>query len=109
MDDQDADFCFIAKTTMEGDGVGDSHQCNKCREKRKHREKKRYLRSPKLEVQPWQMQGSKLLYVVSAGPRPANQNQLAWEACMVDDEALSNSTEGGMVVEVVEPVWSMDS
>ena len=28
---------------------------------------------------------------------------------MVDDDALSNSTKGGMAVEVVESVWSMDS
>ena len=28
---------------------------------------------------------------------------------MVDDDALSDSTEGGMAVEVVESVWSMDS
>ena len=95
--------------TLEGDGAGESHQCNKCKEKRKCRQKKRYPRSPEPEVQPWQAQGSELLYVVSVGPRPANQNQLAWEACMVDDDALSDSTEGGMAVEVVESVWSMDS
>ena len=28
---------------------------------------------------------------------------------MVDDDALSDSTEGGMAIEVVESVWSMDS
>ena len=28
---------------------------------------------------------------------------------MVDDNALSDSTEGGMAVEVVESVWDMDS
>ena len=107
--DQDDDFCFVAEMTLEGDGAGESHQCNKCKEKRKRRQKKRYPRSPEPEVQPWQAQGSELLYVVSAGPGPANQNQLAWEACMVDDDALSDSTEGGMAVEVVESVWSMDS
>ena len=109
MGDQDDDFCFIAKTTLEGDGAGESHQCNKCKEKQKRRQKKRYPQSPEPEVQPWQAQGSELLYVVNAGPGPANQNQLAWEACMVDDDALSNSTEGGMAEEVVESVWDMDS
>ena len=94
---------------MEGDDVGDSHQCNKCRDKQKCKKKKRYSRSPEPEVQPWQAQGSELLYMVSTGPGLANQNQLAWEACMVDDDALSDSTEGGMAVEVVESVWSMDS
>ena len=107
--DQDDDFCFIDETTMEGDGAGDSHQCNKCRDKRKRRKKKRYPRSPEPEVQPWQVQGSKLLYVVSAGPGPENQNQLAWEACIMDDDALFNSTTGGMALEVVESVWSMGS
>ena len=38
---------------------------------------------PKPEVQPWQAQGFELLYVVSAEPGRANENQLAWEACMV--------------------------
>ena len=66
--DQDDDFCFVAEETIEGDGAGESHQCNKCKEKRKRRQKKRYPRSPELEVQPWQAQGSELLYVVSAGP-----------------------------------------
>ena len=47
--------------------------------------------------------------MLSVGPGLANQNQLAWEACMVDDDALSDSTEGGMAIEVVESVWSMDS
>ena len=28
---------------------------------------------------------------------------------MVNDDALSDSTEGGMAIEVVESVWSMDS
>ena len=28
---------------------------------------------------------------------------------MVDHEARSNSTKGGMAVEVVESMWSMDS
>ena len=28
---------------------------------------------------------------------------------MVDDAALSNSTQGGMTEEVVDSVWSMDS
>ena len=94
---------------MEGDGAGELHQCNKCKDKQKRRQKKRYPRSPELEVQPWQAQGFELLYVVSTGPGPTNQNQLAWEACMVDDDALSDSTEGGMAIEVVESVWSMDS
>ena len=49
------------------------------------------------------------LYVVSTGPGRANQNQLAWEACMMDDDSLSDSTKGGMVVEVVESMWRMDS
>ena len=106
---QDGDFCLIAEMTMEGDGAGESHQCNKCKDKQKRRQKKRYPRSPELEAQLWQAQGSELLYVVSAGPRLAHQNQLAWEACMVDDDALSDSTKGGMAVEVVESVWSMDS
>ena len=106
--DQDDDFYFIAEKTIEGDGAGELHHCNKCKEKRKHKQKKRYSRSPKLEVQPWQAQGSKLLYTVSAGPGPENQNQLAWEACMVDDDALSNSTEG-MAIEVVKSVWGLDS
>ena len=100
---------FIAETTLEGDGAGDAHQCNKCRDKQKRKKKKRYPRSPELEVQPWQAQGSELLYVVSTGPGPVNQNQLAWEACMVDDDALSDNTKGGMAEEVVESVWSMDS
>ena len=107
--DQDDDFCFVDETTMEGDGAGESHQCNKCRDKQKRKKKKRYPRSPEPEVQPWQAQGSELLYVVSTGIWPANQNELAWEACMVDDDALSNSTKEGMAVEVVESVWSMDS
>ena len=94
---------------MEGDGAGESHQCNKCKAKRKRRQKKRYPRSLELEVQPWQAQGFELLYVVSAGPGPDNQNQLALEACMVDDDALSDSNEGGMAVEVVESVWGLDS
>ena len=47
--------------------------------------------------------------MVSAGPGPENQNQLAWEACMVDDDALSDSIEGGMAVEVVESVWGLNS
>ena len=55
------------------------------------------------------MQGSELLYMVSVGLGLANQNQLAWKACMVNDDALSNSTKGGMAVELVESVWSMDS
>ena len=55
------------------------------------------------------MQGFELLYVANAGLGLANQNQLAWEACMVDDHALSYSTEGGMAVEVVKSVWHMDS
>ena len=53
--------------------------------------------------------GFELFYMVSMGPEPANQNQLAWETCMMDDDTLSNSTEGGMAVEVVESVWSLDS
>ena len=77
--------------------------------KSKRKKKKRYPRSPKPKVQLWQAQGSEFLYVVSAEPGPANQNQLAWEACMVDDATLSDSTEGGMTEEVVESVWSMDS
>ena len=109
MGDQNDDFCFIAETTMEGYGAGELHQCNKCKEKQKHRQKKRYPRSPKTEVQPWQMQGFELLYVVNVGPGPDNQNQLAWEACMVDDDALSDSTEGGMAIEAVESVWGLDS
>ena len=28
---------------------------------------------------------------------------------MVDDDALSDSTKGGMAVEVVESVWDIDS
>ena len=28
---------------------------------------------------------------------------------MVDDDALSDSTQGGMAVEVIESVWGMDS
>ena len=47
--------------------------------------------------------------MVSAGLGLANQNQLAWEACMVDDDALSDSTKERMVIEVVESVRSMDS
>ena len=30
--DQDDNFCFIDETTMEGDGVGESYQCSKCRD-----------------------------------------------------------------------------
>ena len=75
----------------------------------KERKRKGTLGSLKPKVHPWQAQGFELLYVVNAGPGPANQNQLAWEACMVDDAALSDSTEGGMTKEVVESVWSMDS
>ena len=110
---RDEELCFIDDATIEGDGAGVSHQNNGqnegCREKRKRKKKKRYPQSPKPKVQPWQAQGSELLYVVSAGPGPANQNQLAWEACMVDDAALCDCTEGGMTEEVVESVWSMDS
>ena len=105
-------YCFI-DDAIEGDGAGVLHQSNGqregCREKRKRKKKKRYPRSPKPKVQPWQAQGSELFYVVNAGPGPANQNQLAWEACMVDDAALFDSTEGGMTEEVVESVWTMDS
>ena len=107
--DQDDDFCFVAEMTMEGDGAGESHQCNKYKDKRKRRQKKRHPRSPEPEVQPWQAQGSELLYVFNVGLGPENQNQLAWEASMVNDDALSDSSEGGMAVEVVESVWSMDS
>ena len=70
--DQDDDFCFIVETTMEGDGAGELHQCNKCRDKRKRKKKRRYPRSPEPEVQPWQAQGFELLYVVSVGLGPAN-------------------------------------
>ena len=94
----DENLCFI-DDAIEGDGAGVSHQSNGqnegCREKHKRKKKKRYPRSPKPKVQPWQAQGSELLYMVSAGPGPANQNHLAWEACMVDDAPLSDSTEGG--------------
>ena len=110
---QDEDLCFIDDDAIEGGGAGISHQSKGqkegCREKRKRKKKKRYPRSPKPKVQPWQAQGSELLYVVSAGLGPSNQNQLAWEACLVDDAGLSDSTEGGMTEEVVESVWSMDS
>ena len=94
---------------MEGDGAGESPQCNKCKEKQKRKQKRTHPRSPEPEVQPWQAQGSELLYVVRIGLGLANQNQLAWEACMVDDDTLSDSTKGGMAVEVVESVWSMGS
>ena len=47
--------------------------------------------------------------MVGLGPRPANQNQLAWEACMVDDDALSSSSKGAMALEVIEAMWTMDS
>ena len=47
--------------------------------------------------------------MASVGPRPVNHNQLAWEACMVDGTALSDSTKGGMAVDVVKSMWSMDS
>ena len=47
--------------------------------------------------------------MVSVGLGLANQNQLAWEACMVGDATLSDSTEGRMTEEVVKSVWSMDS
>ena len=52
---------------------------------------------------------SELLYMVNIGLVVANQNQLAWEARMVNDDALSDTTEGGMAVEVIESVWSTDS
>ena len=48
--DQDDDFYFVAEMTLEGDGAGESHQCNKCKEKRKRRQKKRYPQSPEPEV-----------------------------------------------------------
>ena len=48
--DQDDDFCFVAEMTMEGDGTGELHQCNKCKEKWKRIQKKRYPRSLELEV-----------------------------------------------------------
>ena len=47
--------------------------------------------------------------VASAGLGLANQNQLAWEASMVADDALSDSTEEGMAVEIVKSRWSVDS
>ena len=72
-------------------------------------EKKRQPLSPKPNVRPWQAQGSELLYVVSVGSGPVDQNQLAWEACMVEDATFPSSTEGGMTEEVIESVWSMDS
>ena len=94
----DDELCFI-EDAIEGDGAGLSHQSKEqkegCREKGKRKKRKRYSRSPKPKVQPWQAQGSELLYVVSAGPRSASQNQLAWKVCMVDDAMLSDSTEGG--------------
>ena len=67
-------------------------------------EKKRQPLSPEPEVQPWQAQGSELLCVVSAGLGPVDQNQLAWEACMVKDAAFPDNTEGGMTEEVIESV-----
>ena len=104
---------FVIDDAIEGYGAGVSHQSREqregCRGKCKRKKKKRYHLSPKPKVQQWQAQGSELLYVVSAGPGPTNQNQLAWEVCMVDDAALSDSTEGRMTKEVVESVWSMDS
>ena len=59
------------------------------------KKKKRQPLSPKPEVQPWKAQGFELLYVVSAGLGPANQNYLAWEACMIADAAIPDSAEGG--------------
>ena len=59
------------------------------------KEKEKVPCVPKPEVQPWQAQRSELLYVVNVTPGLAKQNHLAWEACMVDDAALSNSTKGG--------------
>ena len=74
---QDKEFYFI-DDAIEGDGAVVLHQSIKqiegCRENRKRKKKKRYPRSPKPKVQPWQPQGSELLYVVNAGPGPANQN-----------------------------------
>ena len=50
-----------------------------------------------------------LLYMVGAGPGPANQNQPAWGPCMVYDATLFDGTEGVMTEEVAGSVWSMDS
>ena len=46
--------------------------------------------------------------MVSVGPGLANQNQLAWGACMVNNTTLFDNTEGGMIEDVVEFVWSID-
>ena len=72
-------------------------------------EKKRQPLSLEPKVQPRQAQGSELFYMVSAGLGQVDQNQLAWEACMVEDATFPSSTEGGMTEEVIESVWSMDS
>ena len=94
---RDDDLWFI-DDAIEGDGAGISRQSKEqkegCREKCKRKEKKRYPLSPKPKAQPWQAQGSELIYVVSVGLGPANQNQLAWEAFRVDDATLSHSTKG---------------
>ena len=78
---QDEALYFVAKDATKGDGARISHQSidvlGKCREKRKRKKNKMYPLSHEPEAQPWQAQGSELLYVVSAGPGPANQNQLA--------------------------------
>ena len=65
--DQDDDFYFVIENTLEGDGAGDSHQCNKCKEKQKRKKKKRYPRSPEPEVQLWQAQGFGLLMWLAQG------------------------------------------
>ena len=72
MGDQCDDFYCVDETTLEGDGAGDLHQCNKCRDKQKRKKKKRYPRSPEPKVQPWQAQGFELLYMISVGPGPIN-------------------------------------
>ena len=72
---RDEDLYFI-DDAIEGDVAGVSHQSKGqkegCREKRKRKKKKRNPLSPKPKVQPWQAQGSKLLYMVSIGLGPTN-------------------------------------
>ena len=52
--DQDDDFYFVAETTMEGDGAGELHQCNKYRDKQKRKKRKDIL-DPLNRRQPWQV------------------------------------------------------
>ena len=40
--DQDDDICFVVDFTLEGDGAGEVHQCNKCKDQQKRKRKKKY-------------------------------------------------------------------